>query len=161
MEVVIMRILYAASEALPFAASGGLADGAGLVRPLVPDLGVEVMDVVGLLLPDPQQLVHRRFPVGPPQGQDGEFLLQVIAVHDAEFLDGVGGGAVLPVGANVPVGVPDAVFQDVPAILNETDIGVAHGAASFFLVNGSIADMKAEFHSLFDKERRNIFKVLC
>ena len=110
----------------------GLADGASLVSPLVPDFRVQVMDVVGLLLPDPQQLVHRRFPVGPPQGQDGEFLLQVVAVHNAEFLDGVGGGAVLPVGADFPVGVPDAVFQNIPAIFNETDIGVAHGGSLLF-----------------------------
>ena len=53
----------------------GLADGAGLVRPLVPDVGIGVMDVVGFLLPDPEKLVHRRFPIGAADGEDGERLL--------------------------------------------------------------------------------------
>ena len=37
----------------------GLAYGARLVRPGVPDAGAELMHVVGFLLPYPQQLVHR------------------------------------------------------------------------------------------------------
>ena len=36
----------------------GLADAAALVRPRVPDVGGEVVDVVALFLPDPQKLVH-------------------------------------------------------------------------------------------------------
>ena len=106
-----------------------LADGAGFIRPLIPDPGVEVMDVVGLFLPDPQQLVHSCFPVGPAEGQDGKLLLQIVAVDDAEFFDGVGGRAVLPVRADVLVGVPDAVVQNLPDVLNEYGIRVAHVTA--------------------------------
>ena len=43
----------------------GLADGAGLVGPGVPDFGVQVVDVVGLLLPDPQHFFHCRLPESP------------------------------------------------------------------------------------------------
>ena len=84
------------------------------------------MDVVGLFLPDPQQLVHSCFPVGPAEGQDGEFLLQIVPVDDAKFFDGVGGRAVLPVGTDVLVGVPNAVVQDLLNVLHKDLIGVAH-----------------------------------
>ena len=38
----------------------GLADGTGFIRPGVPDVGGEVVDVVGLFLPDPEQLINSR-----------------------------------------------------------------------------------------------------
>ena len=103
-----------------------LADGAVLVRPGVPDPGAQVVHVVALLLPDPQQLVDGGLPVGAPQGQDREFLGQIVAVHNAEFLDGMGRRAVLPAGSHLPIGVPDAVRQNIPAVLNEDLIGFAH-----------------------------------
>ncbi|MPN20714.1 hypothetical protein SDC9_168093 [bioreactor metagenome] len=52
----------------------GAADAAGFVRPLVPDAAVQLFDVIGFLLPDPQQLIHRAFQVGPADGQDGKLL---------------------------------------------------------------------------------------
>ena len=36
----------------------GLTDGAVLIGPAVPDVAAEVADVVRLLLPDPQKLLH-------------------------------------------------------------------------------------------------------
>ena len=36
-----------------------LADGTVRIRPLVPDMRMKIMDIVGLSLPDPQNLVHR------------------------------------------------------------------------------------------------------
>ena len=104
----------------------GLADGAGLVGPAVPDVAPEVVNVVGLLLPDPQQLVDAGFKVGAADGENGELPAQVVAVDDAEFFDGVGGRAVLPVGTDVLIGVPDAVVKDLPNVLHKDLIGVAH-----------------------------------
>ena len=63
-----VMMLYAHLIAVRF------ADGAGLVGPRVPYMGVEVMNVVALFLPDPEDLVHGRFPVGAPDRQDGELL---------------------------------------------------------------------------------------
>ena len=105
----------------------GLADGAVRVRPLVPDAGVQVVDVVGLLLPDPEQLLHRRLPIGPAEGEEGELLSQVIAVHQAEGLYRMGGTAVLPPGADLPVRVPDAVGENFPAVLHKQQVGTTHG----------------------------------
>ena len=108
----------------------GLADGAVRIRPLIPDVAVQVVDVVGLLLPDPQQFVHRGLPVGPAEGQDGELLLKVIAVDDPEFFHSVGGSTVLPMGTDGQVCVPDPVVQNVPAVLQKERIGTAHGGPS-------------------------------
>ena len=104
----------------------GLSDGPVRVCPLVPDAGAQVMDVVGFLLPDPEQLIHGGLPVGAPQGEDGKFPAQVVAVDDAEFFDGVGGRTVLPAGADGLVGVPDAAGQDIPAVLQKKLVSAAH-----------------------------------
>ena len=110
----------------------GLADRAGLVGPLIPDMAAQVVDVVRLLLPDPQQLVHGGLPIGAPQRQQRKLLGQVVAVDDAELLDRVRRSAVvLPVGAHGPVGIPDAVFQYVAAVADEYLVCVAHDSAPF------------------------------
>ena len=108
----------------------GLADGAALVGPGVPDMAVQVVDVVGFLLPDPQQLVHRALEGHFPDGLDGELLPQVVAVDDTEFLHGVGGGAVLPPGAHLLIGVPHPMGQNILTILNKQFICVAQLGSS-------------------------------
>ena len=108
----------------------GLADGAGLIRPLIPDVPAQVVDVVRLLLPDPQQLVHGGLPVGAAQREERKLLGEIIAVHDAEFLHRVRRSAVvLPARAHLAVGVPDAVCQNLFTVLNEYLICVAHSDA--------------------------------
>ena len=88
----------------------GLAYAAVLICPWIPDVAVQVVDVVGLFLPYPQKLVHRRLKGSASQCDDGKFPGKVVAVHDAEALDGVGRGAVLPYRTHVIVCIPDAVF---------------------------------------------------
>ena len=104
----------------------GLADAAALVRPRVPDVGGEVVDVIAFFLPDPQKLVHRALPIGAAQREDGEFPLQVVAVDDAEFLDRVRRGPVLPARTHGKLRVPHAVFQNVLAVPAKNLIGIAH-----------------------------------
>ena len=72
-------------------------------------MAVQIVDIVGLLLPDPQQLVHSGLEILLAHGEHGELLPQVIAVHHAEELDGVGGAAVLPPGAHLPIRVPNTL----------------------------------------------------
>ena len=108
----------------------GLADGTVLVGPGIPDVAAQLSNTVGLLLPDPQQLVHGGLDELLADGHDGELLPQVIAVDHAKQLHGVGGLAVLPAGANFPVGVPDALGQDVFAVLDKNFIGTAHARSS-------------------------------
>ena len=82
-------------------------------------MAVQVVDVVGLLLPDPQQLVHRTLEGHFPDGLDGKLLPQVVAVDDTKFLHGVGGGTVLPPGTHLLVGVPHPMGQNILTILNK------------------------------------------
>ena len=114
----------------------GLADGAVFIRPAVPDVAPQVVDVVGLLLPDPQQLVDAGLEKGAAHGEDGKLLPQIVAVDDAELLHGVGGRAVLPMGAHLLVGVPHPVLQDVAAIFLEDLVCTAHKRTPcvFFLI---------------------------
>ena len=96
----------------------------------------QVVDVVGLLLPDPQQLVDAGLEVGAAHGEDGKLPAQVVAVDDAELLHGVGGRTVLPVGTHLLVGVPHPVLQDVAAIFLEDLVCPAHKRTPcvFFLI---------------------------
>ena len=88
------------------------------------------MDVVGLLLVDPEHLVH-----GTPEGraaqrESGKLLSQVIAVAYAKLLDGVGGRAVLPVRADPLTLGRRAALDDVRAHPDKDVIGSAHAVAS-------------------------------
>ena len=93
----------------------GLSDGTVRPCPFVPDMTAQVGNPVGFLLPNPQQLIHRGFPVGSAQGHNGKFLRQIVPVHHAEFLDGMGRRSVRPVGAHRKTFIRKAVFQNVPA----------------------------------------------
>ncbi|MPM38291.1 hypothetical protein SDC9_84920 [bioreactor metagenome] len=84
------------------------------------------MNVIGLFLPNPQQLVDCGFPIGAPQGQNREFGGKVIPVYKSEFFDGVGGNSVLPAGADLLVPVPHAGIQNIPAVLNKQLVRAAH-----------------------------------
>ena len=104
-------------------------------------MAAQVADVVGLLLPDPQQLVHRRLEVLPADGEDGKLLSQVIAVDHPEELDGVGGGPVLPPGADRPVGVPYPFGQNIFAVPDKN-----LDAVSFFWTGAGGVFLPALYH---------------
>ena len=93
----------------------GLADGAVLAGPFVPYMAAQVRNAVGFLLPDPQQFIHGAFPVGPPQGHNGKFLRQIVAVDHAKFFNGMGRSSVRPMGTDLQIFIGKAVFQNVPA----------------------------------------------
>lgn len=48
----------------------GFSDGASLIRPTIPNMGMEVMDVVALLLPDPKKLIKAGLEVSSTDGED-------------------------------------------------------------------------------------------
>ena len=130
----------------------GLADRAGIVSPAVPDVAPEIVDVVGFLLPDPQQLVDAGLEIGAAQGENGELLPQVVAVDDAEFFHRVGGRTVLPVGAHLQLRVPYAVGQNIPAVLDKAFVCIAHwtcppvAAVVFFILSQAGDVEKENFH---------------
>ena len=95
-----------------------LANGTVLTGPLVPDMAAQIADPVGLFLPDPQQFIHSTFPVGAAKGHDREFLCQVVAVHNAKLFNGMGRGAVSPVGADLKTFIGKAVIQNIQTSLS-------------------------------------------
>ena len=109
-----------------------LADGAVFTGPLVPDMAAQLIYPIGLLLPDPQQFVYSRLPVGTAQSHNGEFLCQIIAVHHAEGLDGVGRGTVLPSGTDIHAFVRKTFLQNFAACLLVKFVSSAH---NWFLQN--------------------------
>ena len=104
----------------------GFADGAILIRPRIPDVGVEVVDVVALLLPDPKDLIDRGFKRGAADGEDWEFLLEVISIDDAEFLDCVRRSAISPMWTDVVFLIGDAVLHDLFHVFNENLVCSTH-----------------------------------
>ena len=54
------------------------------VRPLVPDMGIKVADIIALFLPNPKQFVYARFESRAADCENRKFFLQIIAVHYPE-----------------------------------------------------------------------------
>jgi len=106
--------------------SVSLTDGAGLVSPLVPNMAVEVMDVIGLLLIDPQDLVHGRLKRRAAQRERGELLAQVVARRNAKVFNGIGRGAVLPHRTDLLALGGGAMVQDIAAHGYKLLISLAH-----------------------------------
>ena len=104
----------------------GLADRTGLVSPFIPDMAVEVMHVIGLLLINPQNLVHGRLKRRTTQGERGELLAQVVARRDAEVFNGIGRGAVLPHRADLLALGGGAMVQNIAAHGYKLLISFAH-----------------------------------
>ena len=103
-----------------------LANGACFIRPAVPDVAVKIVDIVGFLLPDPEDLIHSAFQRRLPQRQRRKFFPQIIAVHHAEPLDGIGRGSVLPHRAYLLALGAGAVVNNVFAHVDKSNICRAH-----------------------------------
>ena len=95
----------------------GLADRPVFVRPLVPDVAVQIGNTVGFLLPNPENLVQRRLKIDLAHSQDREFLTQVVAVDEPEALHRVRRRAVCPMRPYRQVRVPGSVLQNISAVL--------------------------------------------
>ena len=110
-----------------------LTDGAVLIRPAVPDMALEIMDIIALLLPDPQQLVNAALKKDLAQRHDRELLTEIIAIHHAELLDRMGGRVIVaPVRAHVHPFVGKAVLNNILTIRDKTLVSIAHTHPSFF-----------------------------
>ncbi len=107
--------------------SVSLADGARFICPFVPDMRVEVVNIVGFFLVNPQDFVHSTFKCGPAKGECGEFFAQVVAVADAKLFDGVGACAVGPMRANFFVFGGCTVLEDVLTHVDKDGVCFAHG----------------------------------
>ena len=109
----------------------GLTDRAGLVCPLVPDVTVQIVNIVRLLLVDPQHLVHRALKRRAAKRQRGKLLAQIVAGGNAKVLDGKGGSPVLPVRTDLLALGSGSMVQNALAHVNKQLVRFAHRRDSF------------------------------
>ena len=124
--VHLIKVTLGIMALLPNLVAVGFADGAGLVGPLIPNMAVEVMHVIGLLLIDPQDLVHGRFEGRTTQGKRRKLLTQVVAGRDTKVFNGIGRGAVLPHRTDLLALGGGAMVQDIAAHGYKLLISFAH-----------------------------------
>ena len=91
---------------------------------------LQIMDVVGMFLPDPQKFVHSALEVLPPECHDGKLLGEIVPVHNAEALESMGRCAVFPVRTDFLAGIRIPVVEDIGHIFNEEFICVTHTLSS-------------------------------
>ena len=101
-------------------------DGTVLIRPLIPDVAVEIMHVVRLPLPDPQNFIHGALKRRPPQRQCGELLPEVVPVADTKLLDRVGRRSVRPMRPDLLSARIRAILQNVSAHVDKNMITLTH-----------------------------------
>lgn len=108
----------------------GLTDASVFIGPGIPYVGMKVMDVVALFLPDPKYLIKTALEGSLSYGENRQFLLKIITVDDAEFLDGMCRCPVFPVWSYGIIGIPDSVVQDVIHVVDEYLICYGHVGSS-------------------------------
>ena len=79
----------------------GLADRAVFVGPAVPDMRLQIADIIALFLPDPKQFVYTGLESSAADREYGKLLLQIVTVDNPEFFHRVRGSAVLPMRTSV------------------------------------------------------------
>ena len=103
-----------------------LADGTILICPLIPDRTVQIMNIIGLALPDPQHLIRCTLDSCLSKRQCRKLLREIIPVHNTKLLHCISITAVLPLRTNLLALRTAAVIKDIPAHINKHLICVAH-----------------------------------
>ncbi len=104
----------------------GLTDGAVFIRPFVPDMAVQIMHIVRLLLPDPQHLIRSALKRRPAQRHNRKLLRKVIPVHHPEFLDRISFRPVRPMRPDLLSLRTRSVLQNILTHPNKNMIRCAH-----------------------------------
>ena len=119
--------VHALGEGLPLILGGVEIEHAkGCIAHSDANVGRKVLHVVRLLLPNPKHFVERGLPIGAADGEDRELFFEVIAVHDAEFFDGMRGRAVFPSWTHMQILVGKAIRKDILAGFDKNLVCVAH-----------------------------------
>ena len=107
-----------------------------LISPTVPDMTVQIINIIRLLLPDPEHLIHTALDPGSSKSQCRKFLRQVIAVDHSKFLNGICRCSVLPSWTNLLTLCACSILYNVSAHINKYFICVTQLFFSF-LTNDS------------------------
>ena len=105
----------------------GFANRSGFIRPRIPNVAMEVMDVIRFLLPNPKQFIQAAFECGAANRKNWQFFLQIITVYNAKFLDGMSRSPIRPMGTDGIIGIPNSVLQNILHIINKNTVCTWHG----------------------------------
>ena len=108
-----------------------LADRTRFVSPTVPNMRIEVVDIVALFLPNPQNFVYCGFESGASKRDNGEFFGKVVSVDDTKLFYGVRRRSVEPFGADVETFVAYAFVKNLSASIDKYFISNAHSFCAF------------------------------
>ena len=97
-----------------------------LACPRVPDVAVQLCDIICLFLPNPEKLIDGVFPSRRPQSDDGKLLGQIVAIDDAEALDGIRVRSVGPLRPDVLALRGKSVVENISAHICEDSVCSAH-----------------------------------
>ena len=103
-----------------------LADRTRFVRPAVPNVTVEFVNIVALFLPYPKKLVHRRLKRRATERDCGKFFRKIVAVDYAELLDGMRRRSVRPMRTHVQRLVRNAAVYYIAHIPYKNFVSSAH-----------------------------------
>ena len=96
-----------------------LTDRTVLIRPLIPDSTLQIMDIVGFSLSDPEHLLRTGLDRSLTKRDRREFLRQIITVDHTKLLDRVSTRSVLPVRADLLALGARSVLQYIIAHINK------------------------------------------
>ena len=101
-----------------------------LVSPAVPNMAVQLINIIRLLLPDPKQLVHTALDPRPAQRKRRKLLPQIIPVHNPKSFYRISRRAILPHGTHLFPLRTGAMINNITAHSNKNLICVTHVAPS-------------------------------
>ena len=103
-----------------------LPDRSIFICPAVPDVTVQIVDIIGFFLPDPQKLVRTAFDPGSSECQCREFFSQIIPVHHTKFFYSIRRSPVFPSRTYLFSFCAGSIINDVPAHLYKNFVCITH-----------------------------------
>ena len=106
-----------------------------LICPAVPDMRMQIMDIVRLLLPDPEHLIRTALNRSSSKCQRRKFLRQIITVHHSKLLNRISTGAIFPHRTHLFTFRTGAVVNNVTAHIYKHSISITHVSMSSLNIN--------------------------
>ena len=103
-----------------------LPDRSIFICPAVPDVTVQIVDIIGFFLPDPQKLIRTAFDCCSSKCQCRKFFRQIIPVHNSEFLDRICRCSIFPYRSYFFASGIGTVIDNVTAHIDKYFVCITH-----------------------------------
>ena len=103
-----------------------LSDGTCLIRPFIPHMTVKVINIVRLLLPDPEHLVCTALDGRSPKRQRRKLFGQIITIYHTKLFDRISTGSILPFRPYLFSFRTGSVFNNIFTHIDKNMICVTH-----------------------------------